>query len=46
VGAGPNGWSNPYYSAAVRSMSSSRHNFLQRSTERVGMQDGSVGRAR
>ena len=34
---GPNGWANSYYSAAVRSMSSSWHNFLFASLDPSGV---------
>ena len=34
---GRNGWANEYYSAAVRSMSSSRHAFLYGSFDQAGV---------
>ncbi len=36
-GLGANGWANAYYSAAVRSMSSSWHDFLFASLDRTGL---------
>ena len=41
-----NGWANEYYSAAVRSMSSSWHNFLYGSFDPSGRHDGRQAAAR